>query len=305
MQLAAQSRTVTTLLLMLLGITSGFAQATNLPPINSPATAEYHPGKFIWGDLHTDNPSMAAAFYTALFGWTAQTVERTSSSGAKPYIILSNGDQPVAGVAFRPKRVGDEGYGRWLGYVSVPDVAQARAAVAAAGGRLFSPPKNLPDRGTQALFADAEGAILGLMHSSTGDPGEYLPQLGDWTWAELFARDPAAASRFYHGVIGYEPVVDNRGDDGHSSFVLVSGGYSRASVNQVPARPKAHPVWLLFVRVAHIKDTVALAVSLGGRVVVPPGTGSTGNWRAVIADPTGAHLGVVELDEPAPEKKQP
>jgi hypothetical protein len=143
--------------------------------------------------------------------------------------------------------------------------------------------------------------MLGVMHSSSGDPGEYLPEPGDWTWAELFARDPHAATVFYHTVVGYSSVGGTRPDQ-PNEFFLTSGGYSRASVSPVPARAKAHPTWLLFVRVANVEDAIATAVKLGGRVIVPPSNTSTENWRAIIADPTGGHIGLVELEKQAEGK---
>ncbi len=46
-------------------------------------------------------------------------------------------------------------------------------------------------------------------------------------------------------------------------------------------------------------------VSLGGRVLVPPSDLPTDYWRAVIADPTGASLGLVELEDPGTAKEKP
>ncbi len=293
-----------TLTCLLLGFAALTAAGADLPPLNSPATTEFYPGKFIWGDLFTVDPAAAEKFYTGLFGWTAATIERTTSSGTHPYIVLSVGDRPVAGITMRPVRMQDEVHGRWVGYVSVPDVAKALDAATAAGGHVEARAKDRPQRGMQGIFTDAEGARLGVMHSNSGDPGEYLPQLGDWTWAELFARDPAAAGSYYQTVIGYDRIPDTR-TDRPNNFILVSGGFSRASVTTVSARPKAHPAWLLFVRVASVKDTVARAVSLGGRVLVPPSDAPTEYWRAIIADPTGAHIGVVELEEAPQGKEQP
>lgn len=292
-----------TLAVVLFGFAALTAAGADLPPLNSPATTDCYPGKFIWGDLFTADPAAAEKFYTGLFGWTAATIERTTSSGTHPYIVLSVGDRPIAGITKRPARMQDEVHGRWVGYVSVPDVGQAIAAAAAGGGHVLSQTKDLPQRGTQGIFTDADGAMLGVMHSSSGDPGEYLPEPGEWTWAELFARDPAAAGLYYHTVIGYDRIPDTR-TDRPNHFILVSGGYSRASVTAVPARPKAHPAWLLFVRVASVKDTVARAVSLGGRVLVPPSDAPKEYWRAVIADPTGAYIGVVELEETPLAKEQ-
>lgn len=287
-----------------LGILGLTAAAADLPPLNSPPTADFYAGKFVWADLFTVDPPRAAKFYADLFGWTATTVERVTASGPHAYVVMAMGDRPVCGIKRRPLLDQDQAHARWVGYVSVPDVARALAAVKAGGGRVISRLKDLPNRGTQAIFADAEGATLGLIHSRSGDPGEFLPEPGDWTWAELFARDPAAAGRFYRDVAGYDCMPDHR-TDRPNSFILVSGGYSRASVSVVPDRPKAHPVWLLFVRVRDVKDAVARATSLGGRVLVPPSASPAEYWRAVITDPTGAHVGVVQFEDSSPTPKQP
>ena len=182
-----------TLAVILFGIAVLTAHGADLPPLNTPPTSDFYTGKFIWGDLFTDNPAAAEKFYTGLFGWQGSTVERSTPSGIHHYTVLSVGDRPIAGIALRPARMKDEVHGKWVGYVSVPDVARAIAAATAGGGHVFFPIKNFAHRGTQAVFTDAEGATLGVMHSSTGDPGEYLPGTGDWTWAELFARNPTAA----------------------------------------------------------------------------------------------------------------
>jgi hypothetical protein len=97
---------------------------------------------------------------------------------------------------------------------------------------------------------------------------------------------------------------DSRADH-PGAFVLTSGGYSRASVAPLPPRPQAKPGWLLFVRVADVKAAAAKAISLGGRVLVAPSDAPTDYWRAVIADPTGAVIGLVQLQGPSQFKEQP
>jgi predicted enzyme related to lactoylglutathione lyase len=289
---------------LFLGIAALTAFGADLPAINTPATTESHPGKFIWADLFTSDPAAAKDFYTGLFGWTAAVVDRPTLFGTHHYVVLSVGDRPIAGIVKRNLSSSDEIHGRWVGFISVPDVAQALAAVASGGGKALSGPKDRPARGTQAIFSDPDGATLGLIHSSSGDPGEYLPGIGSWTWAELFARDTGAAGAFYRSVAGYEVIPDTR-DGRPNSFVLASGGFSRAALNPLPDRPKAHPVWLLFVRVASVKDTAEKAVALGGRVLVAPSDTPSEYWRAIIADPTGAPLGIVEIGAPAQGKEMP
>jgi hypothetical protein len=281
------------------------AGAADFPPLSDTTlTGEHFPGKFVWADLFTADPAAAQAFYTGLFGWEATTIERTTASGTHSYIVMANGGEPVAGIGRRPSRMSDAVLGHWVGYVSVPDVPKALAAATAAGGRVLFPAKDLPRRGTQAIFVDPEGAELGVLHSSSGDPGDYATDPGDLTWAQLFARDPAAEGRFYSSIAGWDVLPDTRSDR-PNVFVLASGGYSRASVAPLPPRPQAKPAWLLFFRVADVKAAAAKAISLGGRVLVAPSDVPTEYWRAVIADPTGAVIGLVQLQEPGKPKEQP
>jgi predicted enzyme related to lactoylglutathione lyase len=292
------------ILILILGLAALPLRAEDLPALNTPPTPDSFPGKFVWANLFTADPSAAEAFYTGLFGWSAATVERTTASGTHPYIVLSVEGRPIAGIARRPPLLADEVHGRWVGYVSVPDVAQALSAGTAAGGRVLFPAVDLPQRGTQAVLADPEGALIGLLHSSSGDPGEFEPDPGDWTWAELFSRSPENAASFYRAVAGYAVQPDNR-NGLPNAYVLVSGGYSRASVAPVPDRPRARPVWLLFVRVADVRAAAAKAVALGGKVLVPPGDAETEYWRAIVADPAGAPIGLVQLEEPAAAPQKP
>ena len=199
----------------------------------------------------------------------------------------------------------DESRGRWIGYVSVPDVPKALAAAIAGGGREILHAKSIPERGIQAIFADREGALLGLMHSSSGDPAEYRADAGDWTWAELFTRDLDAASQYYQTVAGYE-AMPNLNPGRENSMIFASGGYSRASLSPLPAaRPNARPGWLLFVRVDSLDDTVARVPGLGGRVLVPAKEIHGNSRLAIIADSVGAPIGIVELNDAAMPDKEP
>jgi len=92
--------------------------------------------------------------------------------------------------------------------------------------------RGLPQRGDQGLVADPDGAMLGVIHSTSGDPGEFLPDMGDWTWSELFSPHTAEAALFYQTIIGYEQVPDKR-PASPKNIILVSGGYSTS--------PRARP----------------------------------------------------------------
>jgi predicted enzyme related to lactoylglutathione lyase len=269
----------------------------NLPPLNASPSGESIPGKMVWADLFTSDPPLAARFYAGLFGWGETTVDRPGADGkTHTILIMTNEGRPIAGILLRPSRTSDQTHGRWVGFASVPDVAAALTTATSQGARVLFPAKDLQDRGMQAIFIDPDGAEFGLLHSSSGDPADYAADPGDWTWTELFARDPAKAGDFYRAVAGYEVVPDTRSPDAHA-LILVSGGYSRGSIAPVPNRPRARPHWLLFVRVGDVRAAAAKVRGIGGRVLLAPGVERTQYWKAVIADPTGGVLGLVQIDE--------
>lgn len=283
-------------MLLFAGVAPGLVRADELPPLTTPATAEHFPGKFIWADLFTSEPDAAKAFYTGLFGWTATSLERNGHT----YYVLWNEGRPVAGIAPLNVRFKTAAKARWVRFISVPDVGRAVRQVTDAGGRIIFPAHEAAQRGAQAVLADPEGALIGVLHSSSGDPGEYLADPGDWVWEELFSADPTVASQLYHRLFAYDAVPDGRVAR-TDTFLLSSGGYARAILTPVPKARGAHPAWLSFVRVSDLDASVAHAVALGGKVLAEPKPPHPDSRIAILADPLGAAIGLVQLfDEPAP-----
>jgi predicted enzyme related to lactoylglutathione lyase len=54
------------------------------------------------------------------------------------------------------------------------------------------------------------------------------------------------------------------------------------------------PTWLPFVRVKNLAESVGLAKQLGGQVLLEPRPDLFEGRVAVLADPTGAAIGVLE-----------
>jgi predicted enzyme related to lactoylglutathione lyase len=262
-----------------------------LPPLTTVEPSPQLPGKFVWADLVTDNVEAARKFYGPMFGWTFQTVNN--------YTIASHDEQPLCGLIQRPRPAGSSAQPRWFGYLSVASVAQAEHAVIGAGGRVLAPPQEFPKRGEQAVFADPEGTVFGVMKSSSGDPQDFLADVGEWIWIQLLSRDARRAAEFYRAVGGYD-IVENTASNRLSDYVLVSEGYARATVRTIPAAHKqVQPVWLLFVRVKNIGESLELTKQLGGKVLLEPKPELFEGRVAVIADPTGAAIGIMEWGEEA------
>jgi predicted enzyme related to lactoylglutathione lyase len=261
-----------------------------LPPLNTVDGSKRLPGKFVWADLVTDDVAAARKFYGRLFGWTFRD--------AGNYTIACNDERPLAGM-FERAHPADrpEAKPRWFGYISVPNVGRAQSTVTNAGGRVLAPPQKMPKRGEQAVFADPEGAVFGVVKSSSGDLPDFLADPGDWIWIELLSRDARKAGEFYRAVAGYEVVANDtspRPDD----YIFVSKGYARAAALTITRdKPQVQPTWLLFVRVKSISDCVAQVEPLGGKVLLAPDAQLFDGKLAVIADPTGAEVGVMEWND--------
>ena len=283
-----------------LGIASpAFAGAAAFPALNDPGTGEAHPGKFVWAELFTSDSAAATKFYTGVFAWTATTLEMHGSA----YTVFINGNHPVAGL--RQRTLAKAGHpSRWIHYIAVSDIEAAVSTVAKAGGELRAQARKFPKMGLLAIATDSEGSPFGLLQSSSGESADNEPATGDWNWCHLFVKNPAASADFYRQVFKYDVAPDARKGSG-SELVLSSGTVNRGGVSMLPLREDAKPGWLGVVRVANLDETLSRVPSLGGEVMVPPHDAAFGSRFAVIADPTGGTVGVVQyIDNANPANRQ-
>lgn len=257
------------------------AQAGETPP--------QLPGKFVWADLVTDDGKAARAFYGHVFGWSFQ--------GDGDYAVVLNGGQAIAGLRVQPRPADAKTKPRWLSYVSAADLAAAEQAIQAAGGKVLLTAQSQTGLGRFSICADAESAPFGVLIRDEGDPEDYLAEPGDWIWLQLFSRDTAKAIAFYQKLGGYEVVAreHERIADAH---LLVRDGYARAAISAIPAsHPDVQPMWLPFVRVLDLQTTLKVVEAQGGKVLMAPEASVVDSAVAIIADPTGAPLGLLQWQE--------
>lgn len=263
---------------------------TRIPALVDEPTNVRVPGTLLWTDLFTADPSGAADFYSKLFGWEVQNLGATDND----YRVFFQDGRPVAGVVNGPQAPDGERGGRWISYVSVEDVKETVSRATADGGRVILPPVNIPNRGEHAILTDPEGAIFGLLRTTTGDPEDFLPEVNDLVWLTVFSNDTDAMSRFYEKVLGLRPFDDIRTEvDG--DYILASGGSARAGLYPLAEDSEYRPEWIGFVRVNDVGAVLAKAVELGGKALSEPFGTELGNVCAFITDPSGAIFGVAEV----------
>lgn len=252
------------------------------------------PGTFCWIELGTTDVDAARAFYTGLFGWTAEDVPASEGT----YTLFKLGDHDVGGLYPMSAAQHEQDLPpHWLNYVAVEDADATVERARAAGGTVLVEPSSTPGIGRMAVVQDPLGAPFAVWQAG-GHPGAgVLGVTGAVCWTELAARDADAAAAFYADVIGWEaeakevaagPYTFFKRDDEHQV-----GGMMQ--MTEEWGDTPSH--WMLYIAVDDCDAAAARAEELGGTVCVPPtGIPEIGRF-AVIDDPQGASFSIIQLEQ--------
>jgi predicted enzyme related to lactoylglutathione lyase len=108
-------------------------------------------------------------------------------------------------------------------------------------------------------------------------------------WVDLTVDDADRVRDFYREVVGWGAAPLDMG--GYSDYVMTEPGKGEPVAGVCHARGSnagLPPVWLVYLTVADLDQSIAKCVELGGEVLVPTkGYGRQGRY-CVIRDPAGA-----------------
>jgi predicted enzyme related to lactoylglutathione lyase len=79
-------------------------------------------------------------------------------------------------------------------------------------------------------------------------------------------------------------------------YLLKSHGYLRAGVGTLASDSEAAPTWLGYIRVENIDVVLQRTLAHGGKVLLKPRQDIADGELAIIADPTGATVGLLKWD---------
>jgi predicted enzyme related to lactoylglutathione lyase len=115
---------------------------------------------------------------------------------------------------------------------------------------------------------------------------------GTFIWREIMTPDVAASKRFYGEVFGWK--FDDMPMDGFTYTMIKNGETGIGGMASLDMIPGAPPHWIGTVCVVDTDASAKLAVEAGGKVMMPPGDIPGYGRFAVIADPQGAALTVMQ-----------
>ena len=242
-------------------------------------------GRFVWHELHTGDRPQAAKFYAQLFGWE---IKEFPMGPGEPYSLCLLGGKDIAGITKLMAPAGVPPH--WLPYLAVDDVDAFAAKVSQLGGKVMSPPMDIPDVGRFAVAMDPTGAAFALHKHAKPYPEEPAePPVSGFCWEELLSVDPVASAKFYSSLFGYTVEEMDMGPMG-TYRILKSGDRQRAGVMKVPPTAPQHSHWLTYVSVKDVDGSTRNAKEIGAKVLLEPQDIPKIGRFSILSDPTGAAI---------------
>src|SRR5262245_1097796 len=122
--------------------------------------AENPHGKFVWNELMTHDVEKAKAFYSAMVGWTYETMPGPEGS---TYWLIMNGDERVGGIFPMVEAALRDVPEQWVSYIAVDNVDARVKKATAAGAKVMHEAFDIPDVGRIAVLQDPRGAMICLI----------------------------------------------------------------------------------------------------------------------------------------------
>lgn len=126
---------------------------------------------------------------------------------------------------------------------------------------------------------------------SDNEPGK----IGLISWADLTVSDATQAMNFYRQVTGWQVSEFDMG--GYSDYCMNEPGSGKTVVGICHARGGnvgLPPVWLLYITVANLDESISKCKELGGEVIAGPKSYGDQGRYCVIKDPAGAAVALFE-----------
>lgn len=248
-------------------------------------TTARKPGEPTWIDLVTPDLEGAKRFYHDLFGW--EYVDTGEDFGH--YNMAHLQGRNAAGMnALQP---GQEMPSVWTIYFSTDDADADAARVTALGGQVYFAPMTVGDSGRMVVCADPTGAAFGLWQADQHIGAAVENEHGGIAWCEVNTPDMNAARDFYTELFG----LTAQKMEGMEYYMLQHGDEMLCGIMQMDEQWEGIPPhWMGYFGVDNTDAALEKVVAGGGKVLVPAFDMAYGRM-AVIADPYGAAISIVQL----------
>lgn len=260
-------------------------------------TTNYVPGTPNWLDLGAPDVDAAAAFYSAVFGWSFQS----AGPEAGGYGFFQLDGKTVGAVG----PLTEEGASSaWTVYFHTPDADATAKAVEQAGGRVRAEPMDVFTAGRLAAFTDPTGADFAVWQPGDVQGLEMVMEPNTLCWTELYTTDAAAAKEFYRSPFSWTYQDMPMGGDMVYSIVSAPGGGKADDTGHggIMQLQKEHleagstSEWHPYFGVTDCDATFNAAINHGATVLIPPSNAPGVGRLAMVLDPAGAPFALIKGD---------
>ncbi|MDQ7026398.1 MAG: VOC family protein [Anaerolineae bacterium] len=250
-------------------------------------------GTFSWADCQSTDAEKAKKFYVELMGWSKN--DQPMGEGMV-YTMFEKDGENVGALNQMQTEMQAQGIPSfWNNYITVDDVDALAEKVTELGGKVTSPPFDVFESGRMMVIQDPTGANVSLWQAKDSIGASLVNTTGAMIWNELATRDVPKAMEFYKNLLGWE---FQKAENLDYHFIVNNGRMNggmltiNANMGDIP------PNWMVYYNIADIDAAVKKVKDLGGQVHVE-GQSPVGPF-AVIADPAGAVLTIMQADQPQP-----
>jgi len=257
-----------------------------------PTVDAHAPGTFCWPELYTIDQAGAKVFYAKLFGWQIRDIPMGPDAAYTVFTL--NGHDAAACYGAMPNMAERGMAPHWISYVSAESSDAVASRARAAGGTILKEPFDVPGIGRMAILQDSTGAVV-CSWQANGHIGIGIErERGALQWTELLTSDTETAASFYASVFGWKRELWPSSEA--ASYHLFKNGDAMAG-GMTPITPEmgsVKPAWMVYFNVESCDGAIARAHRLGGHVTMPPEKVEGVGTFAFIADPAGAHFGILQ-----------
>jgi uncharacterized protein len=219
--------------------------------------------------------------------------------------LMNNLGLPIIGLGQRDGEYADLPL-QWMPHIQVADVAASVRRAVDLGGSEVRHGRDDEGASQWAVVLDPHGAAFGLipvireeaMPRDAVPPSPGAGPVGRIAWLDLTVPDAAAARDFYRQVVGWsvqEVAMADAGARYADYNMLGDAGIPAAGICHARGVNAGLPlVWLLYLPVGDLAESLRRAEDEGGRVVTTARGQDGGYAYATLQDPVGVYVALAQ-----------
>ncbi len=253
---------------------------------------KYPHGTFSWADCSTTDWAEGKKFYSEVLGW--ETEDLPMGEGVFYTMFKQDGENVGA---INPMQAEMQAQGvpsHWTNYITVDDVDALVDKVKEYGGTVVAEPFDVFEDGRMMVIQEPTGATVSLWQAKNTIGAGLVNTVGAMLWNELMTNDPQASMDFFGKLLGWE-FTEQENQEGY--YMILNNGRANGGILAMDEEMAGMPsAFMVYYNVANLGEALNKVKALGGEIHVQAEADGIGEF-AMIGDPQGAHLYLMQADE--------